>query len=261
MELPIQLISTDFDGTLHSEFESPPVPLSLQELIGSLQAAGARWAINTGRDYGSLREGLDAARLSITPDYLVLVEREIYIREGRYFSAHSAWNDRCLSDHQALFERVRPDVPRLAAWVRARFDAELYADDWSPFCYAARNPTDAERIHTFLDDYCREVPELRVVRNDVYARFCHAHYNKGTALAEIARHAGIPTDRIFAAGDHLNDLPMLSKQYARWLCAPANAVPEVKESVSRQEGFVSPLPCGMGVESGLRLLLGRPARR
>ncbi len=50
MPLPIQLISTDFDGTLHAEFEDPPVPRDLQELIGELQRQGAKWAINTGRD-------------------------------------------------------------------------------------------------------------------------------------------------------------------------------------------------------------------
>jgi ribosome-binding factor A len=31
------------------------------------------------------------------------------------------------------------------------------------------------------------VPSLTVVRNDIYARFCHVAYNKGSALAEIAR--------------------------------------------------------------------------
>ena len=30
---PIKLISTDFDGTLFAEFESPPIPQSLQQLI------------------------------------------------------------------------------------------------------------------------------------------------------------------------------------------------------------------------------------
>ncbi len=46
--LPIQLISTDFDGTLFAEFENPPVPLKLQKLIGDLQAQGVIWVINTG---------------------------------------------------------------------------------------------------------------------------------------------------------------------------------------------------------------------
>ena len=36
----IQLISTDFDGTLHAEFEDPPVPLDLQALIEATYALG-----------------------------------------------------------------------------------------------------------------------------------------------------------------------------------------------------------------------------
>ena len=41
----IQLISTDFDGTLFAEFENPPVPHRLQELIAECQGAGAKWVI------------------------------------------------------------------------------------------------------------------------------------------------------------------------------------------------------------------------
>ena len=78
MTLPIQLISTDFDGTLFAEFENPPIPEELQRLIAELQSRGAKWVINTGRDMSSLMEALAASRISVQPDYLVLVEREIH---------------------------------------------------------------------------------------------------------------------------------------------------------------------------------------
>src|ERR1700722_20129908 len=78
MALPIKLISTDFDGTLFAEFENPPVPLALQRIIGQLQDHGARWVINTGRDLSSLMESLGRAHLAIKPDFLVVVEREVY---------------------------------------------------------------------------------------------------------------------------------------------------------------------------------------
>jgi len=54
MPSPIQIISTDFDGTLFAEFENPPVPDELQRLLGRLQQAGAKWVINTGCDLSSL---------------------------------------------------------------------------------------------------------------------------------------------------------------------------------------------------------------
>jgi hydroxymethylpyrimidine pyrophosphatase-like HAD family hydrolase len=258
MPLPIQLISTDFDGTLHADFEDPPVPHDLQEIIAALQRQGARWVINTGRDLSSVMEGMARARLSIKPDFLVVVERDIYFHEGAQYEACAEWNNGCKSAHAELFERVRSDVPRLVDWVSKRFRAALYEDDFSPFCLIADNNEDADAIQVFLDEYCVTVPSLTLVRNDVYARFSHARYNKGTALAEIARQLGIARDHIFAAGDHLNDLPMLSGEFARCVVAPDNAVSAVKELVRSQNGYVSHQPWGHGVARGLEHFLGQP---
>ena len=257
MPLPIQLISTDFDGTLHAEFEDPPVPRDLQDLIGELQRQGAKWAINTGRDLSSVMEGIARARLSIRPDYLIVVEREIYIHQGAHYSGCEAWNQGCTRAHEALFARIQPEIPRLVDWITQRFSATLYQDDYSPFCLVAANNEDADAIQAFLEDYLRAMPELAFVRNDVYARFSHAAYNKGTALAEIARQLGIGRDHIFAAGDHLNDLPMLSGDFARCVVAPHNAVQAVKETVRRQNGYVSQEPWGHGVARGLEHYLER----
>jgi HAD superfamily hydrolase (TIGR01484 family) len=255
MQKPIRLISTDFDGTLLAEFENPPVPLVLQSLIGQLQARGVKWVINTGRDLSSLLETLGRAHLTVRPDFLVLVEREIYHHHDSEYVEDRAWNRACLDAHAQLFKRVRQDVPRLRAWVEARFAATIYEDIYSPFCLIAEQNQDADVIHEYLTDYCREVPKLNVMRNDIYSRFCHESYNKGTALAEIAGQLHITAAETFAAGDHLNDLPMLSRQYAHWLAAPANAIEIVKATVRRQNGHVSELKHGHGVAEGLQFFL------
>ena len=252
----IKILSTDFDGTLHSEHEDPPVPLHLQKLIGRLQSQGVKWVINTGRDLSALMEGIARAQLSILPDYVVVVEREIYRHHESRFMADEAWNRQCTRDHETLFASIRGDLPRLIDWVEERFTATVYADSYSPFCLIAGHNHDADAILAHLETYSQGVPNLTVVRNDVYARFSHRAYNKGTALAEIARQLGVDREHILAAGDHLNDLPMLSNDYARWLIAPANAVPAVKETVRRQSGFVSDLPWGHGVARELAKIIG-----
>jgi hypothetical protein len=255
MKMPIKLISTDFDGTLLAEFENPPVPLALQELIGRLQASGAKWVINTGRDLSSLMETLGRAHLSIKPDFLVVVEREIYHHHQSEYVEDRAWNKACHDAHAELFQRVTKDVPRLRAWVEARFEATIFEDAWSPFCLIAERNEDADVIHDYLTGYCREVPKLDVMRNDVYSRFCHEAFNKGTALAEIARQVRVTAAETFAAGDHYNDVPMLSQKHAHWLAAPSNAIEFVKELVRRQNGHVSKLPQGHGVADGLKTFL------
>src|SRR5205085_10827763 len=119
MSLPIALISTDFDGTLFAEFENPPIPAELQKLIGDLQARGTKWVINTGRDMSSLMEALARGGISVEPDYLVLVEREIHFHQDSSYIAFEEWNSRCSICHAELFKRVEPDLPRIIAWINA----------------------------------------------------------------------------------------------------------------------------------------------
>lgn len=257
MPLPIQLISTDFDGTIFAEFENPPIPEKLQELIADLQDRGARWVINTGRDMSSLMEALARARISVQPDYLVLVEREIHCHDGSSYVGLEQWNAECTRSHEELFARIVPDLPGITEWINSRFQVTLYEDSFSPFCLIAGNSLDAQAIYKYLDDYCGRVPNLTVVRNDVYARFSHIAYNKGTALAELTRRLGLKPAQVFAAGDHWNDLPVLSRQYAHWLAAPANAIDEVKSAVREQGGLVSELSHGFGVAEALVGCLGK----
>jgi hypothetical protein len=257
MALPIQLISTDFDGTLFAEFESPPVPTGLQQLLTTLQNRGVRWVINTGRDMPSLMESLLRARLRAQPDFLVLVEREIYVREGAHYRPLIEWNRACTEAHAALFEQVRPDLEGLVTWIRERFEATVYEDAFSPFCLIAENNGDADRIMAQLEAYCRSVPNLTVVRNDVYARLSHAGFSKGTALSELARRLDLPPTAVLAAGDHWNDLPMLRRERAASLVAPANAIDPVKEAVQIQGGYVSDEICGYGVLAGIEHHLRR----
>jgi HAD superfamily hydrolase (TIGR01484 family) len=259
MSLPIKLISTDFDGTLFAEFENPPIPDVLQRVIADLQAKGAKWAINTGRDMSSLMESLGRAGIQIEPDYLILVEREIYTHQESVYVGLEDWNSQCTRAHAELFARVREDVPRLVDWVNERFHARMYEDGYSPFCLIAGTNGEADVIHRFLEEYAMSVENLTVVRNDIYARFSHAAYNKGTALAELTRRLGLTSEDVFAVGDHLNDLPMLTRKFARWVAAPANSIPEVKECVKREGGYVSQLPHGYGVAEAIKYYLGTAA--
>jgi hydroxymethylpyrimidine pyrophosphatase-like HAD family hydrolase len=254
-DLPIKLISTDFDGTLFAEFENPPIPVALQELLGSLQDRGAKWVINTGRDMSSLMEALGRSGIDVEPDFLVLVEREIHFHQDSRYPGLEDWNAACARAHADVFARVLPELPRIIDWISARFHARIYEDPYSPFCLIAHTNGDADIIHRYLIDFCRSIPHLTVVRNDVYARFSHVAYNKGTALAEISRRLDIQPREIFATGDHLNDLPMLSFQYAHRLAAPANAVEPVKHAVREQNGFVSQFSHGAGVAEAIKYYL------
>ena len=102
----LKLISTDFDGTLFAEFEDPPIPAELQQLIADLQAGGVQWVINTGRDMSSLMESLARAKVEIEPDYLILVEREIFCHQESLYVGLEEWNSGCTRAHAELFAKV-----------------------------------------------------------------------------------------------------------------------------------------------------------
>ena len=251
----LQLICTDFDGTLHSDFTEPPVPEALQEKLGELQADGTHWVINTGRTLEDLHCGLNKADLSVHPDYVVVVEREIHRWEGIKFQPHCEWNERCAATQAALFAQITHRLPEIFDWVNLHFTASVFEDEWSPFCLIARNNADADEIQQFVEKKISNEPLLTFVRNDVYARLSHTEYTKGTALKEVARLLNVPCDGILAAGDHWNDMSMLQPDCAQWVVAPANAITEVAEYVKSINGFLAKSDSGLGVLEGLEWAL------
>jgi hydroxymethylpyrimidine pyrophosphatase-like HAD family hydrolase len=255
MKSAIQVICTDFDGTVFSEFEHQPIPPRLVQLIAQAQSEGAKWVINTGRDMSSLMEALGRSRIPIHPDYLVLVEREIYEHSGLAYRGLHRWNDACQDEHNHLFREVRPEVSALGAWISRHHRATIYEDAFSPFCVIAESGEAADHIHEFLEDFATQIPCLSVVRNDIYMRFAHNSYNKGTALTEICEIEGVSPEDTFVAGDHFNDLPMLQRKRAAWLAAPVNAIPAVQDTVREQGGFLSRFTAGDGVADAIEWCL------
>lgn len=247
-----RLICTDFDGTIHDDQTHPPIAGEFEELVLQLQAEGVRWVINTGRDLSSLLEEIARSGMHIRPDYLVVVEREIYVHRQAQYVAHQPWNNRCEEVHVRLFAELRDEIPKLFEWVNANFNATVYEDAWSPFCLIAEHPDDTESIVRHLEQWSAAWPMLSVVRNDVYARLSHGDFNKGTALREVSRLCGATPATMFVAGDHYNDLPMLKRVLAHGLAAPANAISGIKEVVLAEGGFVAPENAGLGVATALK---------
>lgn len=251
MAADIRLISTDFDGTIHEDFAHAPVPDAFQDRIAELQGRGVRWVINTGRDLASLMESLGRAKVRVLPDFLVTVEREIHRHVRGHYEALEPWHSQCTRDHAGLFRAHAQELGSLMSKLEEQFDAAFYDDSWSPVCVIARTNEQMDAIQQELEAFCETVPELTPVRNDVYLRLSHRRYSKGTALREIQRLIGLEAAQTFAAGDHLNDLPMLRREVAHWLVTPGNGLPEVKAQVEAEGGFVAKHFGAAGVLEGL----------
>ena len=246
-ERELKLICTDFDGTIHDDRCDPPIAPEFEAAVLAHQQRGVKWVVNTGRELSSLLEELARSEIKARPDYLVVVEREIYIHQRAQYVAHQEWNDRCDSVHARMFADLEEEIPKLFAWVNEQYQVTAYEDPWSPFCLITDHVDQTEEIVEYLESWASGWPELAIVRNDVYARLSHVDFNKGTALQEVARLGGAMPEEIFVAGDHFNDLPMFDPKIAHGLAAPSNAMPMIQETVRRHGGLVANQKSGLGV--------------
>src|SRR2546430_15649438 len=95
----------------------PVLDRGCMEHIGKLQAAGAVWAINTGRSVDLLQSGLTDLDFPIHPDFILTSERDVFrpsAHRGKW-EPYGDWNERVAREHAELFqaaESVLAEVDR-----------------------------------------------------------------------------------------------------------------------------------------------------
>ncbi len=255
MSSRIQLISTDFDGTLVSHASDPVFDRDCMEQIRELQSAGAIWAINTGRSVGLLEEGLEDFAFPLQPDFILTSERDVFRPTERGWEPFGDWNERCAQAHAELYETASSVLAEVVDFVSRKTKARVIYEAEGPAGLIATSEKEMDRLTKFIDQAKSREPKFHYQRNTIYLRFCHADYHKGAALAELSRLTSIPHAAIFAAGDHHNDLSMLDGRYAALPSCPANAIAEVKEAVRRASGWVAEKEFGGGVHEALQHFL------
>jgi hypothetical protein len=253
----IRLLSLDFDGTIVDHFAHERVSPAFVETVESLRADGVLWAINTGRALHHIVEGMEECGLAIRPDYVLTAEREVFRpAPGGGWEDFGDWNRRCAETHDTLFAETRHFLEEIERYA-GRLVSGQFIDDASGIGVCVTDPEEMRGMLGLIESFAERHPEFRYQRNSMWIRFCHVDYSKGTALGELSRLLGIGPESVFAAGDHLNDLPMLDGRHARWTACPGNAVAEVKRAVERSGGYVAQASCGAGVAEALRHFLRR----
>jgi HAD superfamily hydrolase (TIGR01484 family) len=260
MPAKIQLISTDFDGTLVSHASDPVFDHDCMELIRELQSNGAIWTINTGRSVGLLEEGLEDFAFPLRPDFILTSERDVFRPTEGGWEAFGDWNARCAQAHAELYQSASPVLAEVVDFVSRQTRARVIYEADEVAGLIATSEEEMDCLTRFIDQVKTKEPKFHYQRNTIYLRFCHADYHKGAALEELSRLTEIPREAIFAAGDHHNDISMLDGRYAAFPACPANAIAEVKEAVRRAEGWVAEKEHGAGVHEALRHFLYRQGR-
>ena len=160
----------------------------------------------------------------------------------------AAGNKQCSSDHKRFYKGHARFFKRLRKHIETEMrGAKFLSDDIEPAGITTRDTGDMQLVCEWIEAHRGEWPELGYQRNDIWLRFNHEGYNKGTALLEVRRVTGIGAEFTFAAGDNYNDLPMLQTHIAHGLACPSNAVPDIATHVTELGGFVAPEPATSGI--------------
>ena len=250
----LQLLSTDFDGTIINHDAKPSVVPEMLAALHDLKAAGVKWAVNTGRTLWHIEDALHREfAFPIQPDYLLVEERDIYHHEGDgKWKAMGDWNARGTVAHDEMFRLAGALLAEVLGFLERLQGAQTLFDKGRFIGAITASNEDMDRLCRFLDTLRARLPIFSYQRNTIYIRFCHEAYSKGTALGELARMLGIPRDAIFAAGDHHNDIPMLDGSFARWVACPSNSCEEVKLTVRTAGGYLAKGAASAGVVEALR---------
>jgi hydroxymethylpyrimidine pyrophosphatase-like HAD family hydrolase len=184
----------------------------------------------------------------VPPDFLLTNEREIFHRtpEGRWVPEHH-WNHVCHQRHEELFRHAGDLFGKIRALTAKHPDINLVEENDEPVGVITSDEEAMEEFVEFLDIECSAHSDFSYQRNTIYLRFSHRDYHKGSALGEVGRLLGLAREEIFAAGDHFNDIPMLDGRFAANTCCPANAIPEVRDTVRRSNGHIASKKAGEGV--------------
>jgi len=248
----IRLLSTDFDGTIVGFGSNGRCSEALAEALLDHRLSGGLWAINTGRSLLHAIQGVEQLGSPVQPDFLLTNEREIFChgKDGEW-EPYGSWNALCSERHSFLFDQASGILSEIRNSIGSRPGVKLIFEDGLPAGLVAPDEETMDELAVDIRQLASGLSDFSFQRNSIYMRFCHAHYDKGSALAELCRLEGVPVSQVFAAGDHHNDLPMLRQDRAGFLACPANAIPEVKSAVRSAGGCVASLENGEGVAEAL----------
>ena len=178
----LRMICTDYDGTLAEPDGRPISDIFFQRLSALRQRGDVYWVINTGRTFASLEEDLIARKAPIWPNWVVTLEREIWLVRDRRGVGWFEWNRKCELMHAQLFESVHPVWQHIEDYITRHTQAKLVEDAGSPLGIIASCEEEADEISAFMTPLLAHWPTLIAVRNSIYFASATSFITRARAL-------------------------------------------------------------------------------
>jgi Cof subfamily protein (haloacid dehalogenase superfamily) len=252
-----RLIFFDIDGTLLTHEKQ--LPLSTKEAIFKLKEQGYIVAIATGRApfmFEDLRKELDIDTfVSYNGQYVVLNGEVLYTNPLKNSSLVKLTEAALLNNHPVVFmdhEDMKANVPE-HAYIKESIDTLKIS------MFPAHDPSyheGRELYQTLL--FCPEGEEIQYEKEFRDFDFVRWHPvsvdilpkggSKARGIEQIVKKLGVPNESIYAFGDGLNDMEMLSA--IKNSVAMGNAEDSVKEVAK----YVTKSVEDNGITHGLKMV-------
>jgi len=243
----IQLLSTDYDGTLIGFSHPAHCVEPLSDVLRAHQNAGGLWAINTGRSLEHTLGGLDVFAGPVEPDFLRTNARDVHRKSHGEWVEYGDWNHQSRLRHEELYVSAEDVFDSIHASYSRHPAVRIIHEHGRMAGLVTDSEGMMDRVVKELVRLSEPFPEFSFQRNTIYLRFCHSAYDKGSALTELCRLEGVPVESVLAVGDNHNDLSMLQSTRAGMVACPANAITPVRDAVKRAGGYISAYDYGEGV--------------
>lgn len=267
----LELVAFDLDGTILEAGET--IAPECVAAIRRLHALGIRCVINSGRSTAYQAELLVGLGLLDHFDGLIGDERWIKIIQpgtagagagGDQVVSLEPWNNETARRWQSL----EPEAGRLCRDAEQEAQRRGWAirtigreESLRRGLWAVRFEDPAHSVAMFRWLEPRMADGLAVNCNGGYVHVYDALCDKGTSLAALAEHFGIPAASVLTFGDNVNDRPMLDGRHGFASATVANADAEVQRWVRDAGGRVARQSRGAGVAELLAETVGDGAAK
>ena len=243
----IKLVALDLDGTLLEP--SGLISQPTLEQLKRINDQGVKIAIATGRPFARTLDPLRENRLypgGTYPQLLICEERDIYeLMNGEYlpWEQNGAALDEELQNlflGRRLVAQLEQEAPNLEFAINNNYSQTTRGFVETYFVY----PHQADQAFAFLTELTQNTG-LKVTRNRRNVCLRSKNVGKGTVLKKVAAHYGLDLGEVLAVGDSNNDFEMLSSGVRA--ATTRNADGEIKELVSKVDGFIAQAEYSLGV--------------
>ena len=238
----VRMFVTDADGTLLGHRPEFDQYCAFRDRINKLRSDyNAVWVVSTGRSLRSFNSVFLAMRtFGIVPDFVIARHAYIYEKAWVGYKPHGIWNIRVQFLQFLDWIEIRRAIPRLRRAVLSKnpFTRVVFRNS-RRICFRFDDDGAADFGAGILKEAVKPYKYLQLFHHLREVDIRAVPFTKGLAVAELARHLGIPAAHILVVGDGHNDISMMQPEVARYTACPRNGVPEVVETVHRTGGHIA----------------------